>query len=72
MEDALARKKKVMGFGHRVYKHGDSRVPTMKTALNKMIAHHGRPELLGLYNGLETAMDEANSLKGRRSETSLR
>ncbi|MEN8584312.1 bifunctional 2-methylcitrate synthase/citrate synthase [Arthrobacter sp. KBS0703] len=63
MEDALAQKKKVMGFGHRVYKHGDSRVPTMKAALDKMIAHYGRPELLGLYNGLETAMDEAKGIK---------
>lgn len=63
MEDALAQEKKVMGFGHRVYKHGDSRVPTMKTALDKMIAHCGRPELLGLYNGLETAMDEAKGIK---------
>ncbi|MEZ2389092.1 bifunctional 2-methylcitrate synthase/citrate synthase [bacterium RCC_150] len=63
MEDALAQKKKVMGFGHRVYKHGDSRVPTMKAALDKMIAHYGRPELLGLYNGLEAAMDEAKAIK---------
>ncbi|MBT2250698.1 bifunctional 2-methylcitrate synthase/citrate synthase [Arthrobacter sp. BHU FT2] len=63
MEDALARKKKVMGFGHRVYKHGDSRVPTMKAALDKMIAHYGRPELLGLYQGLEKAMDEAKAIK---------
>jgi 2-methylcitrate synthase len=63
MEDALAQKKKVMGFGHRVYKHGDSRVPTMKAALDKMIAHYGRPELLGLYNGLEQAMDEAKAIK---------
>jgi len=63
MEDALAQKKKVMGFGHRVYKHGDSRVPTMKAALDKMIAHYGRPELLGLYNGLEQAMDEAKGIK---------
>jgi len=63
MEDALAQKKKVMGFGHRVYKHGDSRVPTMKAALDKMIAHYGRPELLGLYNGLEAAMDEAKGIK---------
>ncbi|SEQ70050.1 bifunctional 2-methylcitrate synthase/citrate synthase [Arthrobacter sp. OV608] len=63
MEDALAQKKKVMGFGHRVYKHGDSRVPTMKAALDKMIAHYGRPELLGLYNGLEQAMDSAKSIK---------
>ena len=63
MEEALAQKKKVMGFGHRVYKHGDSRVPTMKAALDKMIAHYGRPELLGLYNGLEAAMDEAKAIK---------
>ncbi|WP_104140717.1 bifunctional 2-methylcitrate synthase/citrate synthase [Arthrobacter sp. ZGTC131] len=63
MEHALEQKKKVMGFGHRVYKHGDSRVPTMKAALDKMIAHYGRPELLGLYNGLETAMDEAKGIK---------
>ncbi|MGZ3434289.1 MAG: bifunctional 2-methylcitrate synthase/citrate synthase [Isosphaeraceae bacterium] len=63
MEDALAHKRKVMGFGHRVYKHGDSRVPTMKAALDKMIAHYGRPELLGLYNGLESAMDEAKAIK---------
>jgi citrate synthase/2-methylcitrate synthase len=63
MEDALAQKKKIMGFGHRVYKHGDSRVPMMKAALDKMIAHFGRPELLGLYNGLETAMDEAKAIK---------
>ncbi|MCT9623939.1 bifunctional 2-methylcitrate synthase/citrate synthase [Pseudarthrobacter equi] len=63
MEDALAQKKKIMGFGHRVYKRGDSRVPTMKAALDKMIAHYGRPELLGLYNGLEQAMDEAKAIK---------
>ncbi|SFV22676.1 bifunctional 2-methylcitrate synthase/citrate synthase [Micrococcus terreus] len=63
MEDALAQKKKVMGFGHRVYKHGDSRVPTMKKALDAMIEHFGRHEILGLYNGLEQAMDEAKQIK---------
>lgn len=63
MENALAQKKKIMGFGHRVYKHGDSRVPTMKAALDKLIDHYGRPEILGLYNGLEQAMDEAKAIK---------
>ncbi|WP_120004991.1 bifunctional 2-methylcitrate synthase/citrate synthase [Nesterenkonia muleiensis] len=63
MEDALAAKKKVMGFGHRVYKKGDSRVPTMKQALDKMIEHYGRHEVLGLYDGLEQAMDEAKAIK---------
>ncbi|MEE1622541.1 bifunctional 2-methylcitrate synthase/citrate synthase [Zafaria sp. Z1313] len=63
MEDALAQKKKVMGFGHRVYKNGDSRVPTMKAALDAMIAHYGRDEILGLYDGLEQAMGEAKDIK---------
>ncbi len=34
--DALRQKKKIMGFGHRVYKKGDSRVPTMNTYMRKM------------------------------------
>ncbi len=63
MEDALAQKKKVMGFGHRVYKNGDSRVPTMKGALERMVAHYNRPEMMGLYDGLEQAMEEAKSIK---------
>jgi citrate synthase len=30
VKDALTQKKKIMGFGHRVYKKGDSRAPTMQ------------------------------------------
>jgi 2-methylcitrate synthase len=30
IEKALNDKRKIMGFGHRVYRSGDSRVPTMK------------------------------------------
>ena len=63
MDDALAQKKKVMGFGHRVYKHGDSRVPTMKASMDAMIAYAGRSEILGLYDGLEQSMDEAKAIK---------
>lgn len=62
MKQALADKKKIMGFGHRVYKNGDSRVPTMKNALDAMIAHYGREEMLGLYNGLEQSMAEAKDI----------
>jgi len=63
MDKALAEKKKVMGFGHRVYKHGDSRVPTMQDALFRMLDYYDRPEILGLYNGLAKSMDEAKSIK---------
>lgn len=62
MEAALAEKRKVMGFGHRVYKSGDSRVPSMKEALDKMIEYYGRHEILGLYDGLEKAMAEAKDI----------
>lgn len=37
MLDALATKKKIMGFGHRVYRSGDSRVPTMTDYFKKMV-----------------------------------
>ncbi len=36
MLESLAQKRKIMGFGHRVYKKGDSRVPTMKKYADKM------------------------------------
>jgi 2-methylcitrate synthase len=56
LRDALARKRTIMGFGHRVYKHGDSRVPTMKAALDRLVEHYGRPDLAELYDRLEAAM----------------
>lgn len=44
MLDALATKKKIMGFGHRVYRSGDSRVPTMTGAFKKMVDIIGTDE----------------------------
>ncbi|MEM9840869.1 MAG: citrate/2-methylcitrate synthase, partial [Pseudomonadota bacterium] len=44
MLDALATKKKIMGFGHRVYRSGDSRVPTMTDAYEKMVDVMGTDE----------------------------
>ena len=60
---ALAEKRKIMGFGHRVYKNGDSRVPTMKAALKTLVAHYDRPEVLDLYDALESAMVESKGIK---------
>lgn len=61
--EALAEKRKIMGFGHRVYKNGDSRVPTMKAALADLVEHYHRPDIMELYEGLETAMDSAKGIK---------
>ncbi len=54
LEEALAEKRKIMGFGHRVYKRGDSRVPTMKAALDTLVAHYDRPDVAALYDALES------------------
>ena len=62
LETALAEKRKIMGFGHRVYKNGDSRVPTMKAALDTLIAEYDRPEMLELYVALETAMTDRKNI----------
>ena len=63
LDDALARKRKIMGFGHRVYKNGDSRVPTMKASLDTLVAEYNRPDLLALYDALESAMQERKNIK---------
>ena len=63
LDAALAEKRKIMGFGHRVYKNGDSRVPMMKSALETLVTHYERPEVLDLYEALESAMGEAKNIK---------
>jgi citrate synthase/2-methylcitrate synthase len=62
LDTALAEKRKIMGFGHRVYKSGDSRVPTMKAALDTLIAEYDRPDMLELYVALESAMTERKNI----------
>jgi citrate synthase len=54
LDQALAEKRKIMGFGHRVYKRGDSRVPTMKAALDTLVNHYDRPDVAALYTALES------------------
>jgi 2-methylcitrate synthase len=62
MLDALAQKKKVMGFGHRVYKSGDSRVPTMKKYAQVMADVTGQQKWMQMYNSLEKVMVEKKKI----------
>ena len=62
LDDALAHKRKIMGFGHRVYKRGDSRVPTMKAALDTLIAYYDRPDVEALYATLEREFVERKGI----------
>ncbi|HLI14865.1 MAG TPA: bifunctional 2-methylcitrate synthase/citrate synthase [Acidimicrobiales bacterium] len=56
LKQALAEGRKIMGFGHRVYKHGDSRVPTMRRAFEDLARRAGATRLWTLYENLEAAM----------------
>ncbi len=57
MLDALATKKKIMGFGHRVYRSGDSRVPTMTAAFKDMVDIIGTDEAK-MYWEMSKTLDE--------------
>ena len=56
IEDALAKKKVVMGFGHRVYRTGDSRVPTMKHYMFKVAKLLKKDKYTKMYETLEQVM----------------
>ena len=63
LDTALLEKRKIMGFGHRVYKDGDSRVPRMREALVKLVEHYKRPDIMELYTALENGMAEKKNIK---------
>jgi 2-methylcitrate synthase len=48
LEEALAEKRKIMGFGHRVYRSGDS--------LQRLTDAAGRADVIELYDALEADM----------------
>jgi citrate synthase/2-methylcitrate synthase len=62
LDEALMQKRKIMGFGHRVYKDGDSRVPRMRRALINLVDHFDRPDMMELYVALERGMSEKKNI----------
>lgn len=54
--DVLAQKKKIMGFGHRVYKHGDSRAPLLKELLFQLAGRLERTQWTQLAQIVEDVM----------------
>jgi 2-methylcitrate synthase len=59
---ALRQKRLIMGFGHRVYKNGDSRVPTMKKYARAVAEFMGQTKWLAIGDILETAMLEQKKI----------
>ena len=64
-KNKLANKDLVMGFGHRVYKKGDSRVPTMEAAFRELAAKHGQEKWGEMYDIMSQTMYDNTSIKIR-------
>jgi citrate synthase len=56
LDAALASKRKIMGFGHRVYRNGDSRVPTMAAAMRRVATLRGGERWIAIHDALEAEM----------------
>jgi len=62
IENALDKKKVVMGFGHRVYRTGDSRVPTMKHYMFKVAKLLKKEKYTRMYEILEKVMIDKKNI----------
>jgi 2-methylcitrate synthase len=62
IENALAKKKVIIGFGHRVYRTGDSRVPTMKHYMFKVAKILKKEKYTKMYEILEKIMLEKKNI----------
>ena len=56
LETALSEKRKIMGFGHRVYRNGDSRVPAMTKYRDLLASTNDGQKWVEISQILETEM----------------
>ena len=62
INNALDQKAVVMGFGHRVYKSGDSRVPTMREYFSKVAKVKKDKKFEKIYDIVEKVMIERKNI----------
>jgi len=62
VREALSKKKKIMGFGHRVYKKVDPRAQLAREVLKTLVDARGNDDLYRLCDALATAMWEAKRI----------
>ena len=60
--DMLANKELIMGFGHRVYRHGDPRSPVIKAWSKKLAQSSGGEQLFKISERIETVMQREKKL----------
>ena len=62
INNALDKKDVVMGFGHRVYKKGDSRVPTMEKYFKKVSKIKNDKKFIKIYDIVKNVMLERKNI----------
>src|SRR5437016_8832203 len=62
LKEKLATKAKIMGFGHRVYKKGDSRVPAMREIGRDLGKRTGNEQWIPICEKLEQTMEREKHL----------
>ncbi|MEY2487105.1 MAG: citrate synthase [Verrucomicrobiota bacterium] len=62
LKEQLAKKAKIMGFGHRVYKTGDSRVPIMREIGRDLGKRTGKEQWIPICEALEKVMEREKQL----------
>jgi citrate synthase len=60
--DQLARHEKISGFGHRVYRTGDSRVPVMRELARELGKRFGKEQMVAVCEELEAVMSRRKGL----------
>jgi len=62
INNTLDKKEVVMGFGHRVYKKGDSRVPTMEKYFKKVSKIKNDKKFIQIYDTVKNVMIERKGI----------
>lgn len=62
IKDALSEKRKIMGFGHRVYKNGDPRAKVLSKLSEKWTAKTGQPHWYQMSHEMDEVMQKEKGL----------
>jgi len=62
IRDALAKKRRIMGFGHRVYKTGDPRAAYLRTLCRSLAEETGNQDMERMADTIETIVQSEKKL----------
>ncbi len=62
IHERFAKKEKVMGFGHRVYKNGDHRAHILEAELRKLAEEKGQQKWMAIYDAIKKPMVEEKKI----------